>query len=63
MSSSNQITQKKRNRERAQKEKRQEKDDKRGSRKEQKAYNKELREKGIDPDLMDIVPGPQKPLF
>ncbi len=61
MASNHQMTQKKRNRERNQVERREEKAEKKESRKDEKAARQALKDSGIDPDLMDIVPGPQPP--
>ncbi len=58
-------THKKRQRELAKQEKRKLKAERRVQRKEQKALELESAEgvdPGVDPDLADIVPGPQKPL-
>ena len=58
-------THKKRQRELAKQEKRKLKAERRVQRKEQKALELESAEvvdSGVDPDLADIVPGPQKPL-
>ena len=58
-------THKKRQRELAKQEKRKLKAERRVQRKEQKALELESTEgvdPGVDPDLADIVPGPQKPL-
>ena len=56
------ATQAKRNRERAQKERAQEKLMDRGMRKEAKKERAAKIEAGVDPDLIGIVPGPQPPL-
>ncbi len=53
------ATQEKRNRERALKERQQEKKEDRVVRKEARKGRDELIESGIDPDLVGIVPGPQ----
>ncbi len=58
----NKATQTKRNRERSQQERKQEKDEKRAQRKELKKDRAALLAEGIDPDLMDIIPGPQPPM-
>ncbi len=58
-------THKKRQRELAKQEKRKLKAERRVQRKEQKALELESAEgvdPGVDPDLADIVPGPQKPI-
>ncbi len=58
-------THKKRQRELAKQEKRKLKAERRVLRKEQKALELESAEgvdPGVDPDLADIVPGPQKPI-
>ncbi len=58
-------THKKRQRELAKQEKRTLKAERRVQRKEQKALELESAEgvdPGVDPDLADIVPGPQKPI-
>ncbi len=58
-------THKKRQRELAKQEKRKLKAERRVQRKEQKALELESAEgvdSGVDPDLADIVPGPQKPI-
>ncbi len=58
-------THKKRQRELAKQEKRKLKAERRVQRKEQKALELESTEgvdPGVDPDLADIVPGPQKPI-
>ena len=58
-------THKKRQRELAKQEKRKLKAERRAQRKEQKALESEqaVDTGGIDPDLAEIVPGPQKPLY
>ena len=61
MAGNNQMTQKKRNRERSQIERREYKDEKKEARKDEKAARQALKDSGIDPDLVDIVPGPQPP--
>jgi hypothetical protein len=53
------ITQDKRNRERAQRDRRLEKEADRAVRKEARKERALVREDGIDPDLIGIVPGPQ----
>ena len=53
------ATQEKRNRERAQKERANEKAELRAIRKEEKAIRAASAEDGVDPDLIGIVPGPQ----
>ncbi len=58
-------THKKRQRELAKQEKRKLKAERRVQRKEQKALELESADgvdPGVDPDLADIVPGPQKPI-
>jgi hypothetical protein len=58
------MTQAKRKRERAKQEKRKAKEERRALRKEQKALRAEqLDDSGDDPDLIGIVPGPQRPLL
>ena len=59
MASNHQITQKKRARERAQMERREEKAEKKVARGDEKAARQALKDQGIDPDMVDIVPGPQ----
>ncbi len=59
MASNNQMTQKKRARERAQLDRREEKAEKKVSRQDEKAARQALKDSGIDPDLVGIVPGPQ----
>lgn len=59
MSKSNRATQEKRNRERAKKERNQEKIADREFRKAQKRERTENLADGVDPDLVGIVPGPQ----
>ena len=59
-------THKKRQRELAKQEKRKLKAERRVQRKEQKALEAESAEgvdPGVDADIADIVPGPQKPLY
>ena len=63
IATTNQITQKKRNRERAQKEARQDKDSKRSLRKEEKIARKNSVQDGVDPDLVGIYPGPQPVVY
>ena len=58
----NKATQTKRNRERSQQERKQEKDEKRALRKELKKERAALLAEGLDPDLIDIIPGPQPPI-
>ncbi|OFZ54814.1 MAG: hypothetical protein A2428_04565 [Bdellovibrionales bacterium RIFOXYC1_FULL_54_43] len=59
MGKPNRATQEKRNRERAQKERQQEKEFERAIRKESRVDRAASLERGIDPDLVGIVPGPQ----
>lgn len=59
MARPNRATQEKRNRERAQKERQQEKESLRAVRKESRAARSTAIEQGIDPDLAGIFPGPQ----
>ncbi len=59
-------THKKRQRELAKQEKRKLKAERRVQRKEQKALESESADgvdPGVDPDIAEIVPGPQKPLY
>ena len=57
-------TQEKRRRELAKQEKRKRKLERRALRKEQKAENSaQPLPEGVDPDLVGIVPGPQKPIL
>ncbi len=57
-------TQAKRRRELAKQEKRKQKDERRALRKEQKELNPAPPSKpGEDPDIIGIVPGPQKPTY
>ncbi|OFZ81707.1 MAG: hypothetical protein A2583_12265 [Bdellovibrionales bacterium RIFOXYD1_FULL_53_11] len=60
MSKPSRATQAKRTRERSRQERQQEKLEKRAQRKELKKTRAEWLAEGIDPDLMDIVPGPQE---
>lgn len=63
MGKPNRATQEKRNRERAQKERQQEKEVLRATRnKDARADRAAALEQGIDPDLIGIFPGPQPPL-
>jgi hypothetical protein len=58
------MTQAKRKRERAKQEKRKAKEERRALRKEQKALRaEELEDSDEDPDLIGIVPGPQRPMI
>ncbi len=60
------ATQAKRQRERAKQDKRKAKEEKRALRKEQKQEALEASadpEPGVDPDIVDIVPGPQAPRY
>ena len=59
MASNHQMTQKKRARERAQVERREVKAEKKLSREDEKAARQLLKDQGIDPDLVGIIPGPQ----
>lgn len=59
MGKPNRATQEKRNRERAQKERKVEKEEQRVLRKEARADRLVFLAQGIDPDLVGIVPGPQ----
>ncbi len=57
-------TQAKRRRELAKQEKRKQKDERRALRKEQKELNPPPPSRpGEDPDILGIVPGPQKPMY
>lgn len=56
------ATQGKRNRERALKERQQEKQEQKIIRKEARAERAANLEQGIDPDLIGIFPGPQPPI-
>jgi hypothetical protein len=58
MGSNRQMTQKKRAREQSQVERREDKAAKKASREEEKASRKQLKEQGIDPDMVGIFPGP-----
>jgi len=55
------ATQAKRSRELAKKEKAHNKDERRAAKKEEKAQRTEHSFMGEDPDLIGIIPGPQKP--
>jgi len=57
------ATQEKRNRERAQKERQQEKFAERALRKDARAEREAAIAAGIDPDLVGIIPGPQPQLL
>jgi hypothetical protein len=59
MGKPNRATQEKRNRERAQKERQQAKEEQRILRKDSRADRAASIEQGIDPDLIGIFPGPQ----
>ena len=59
MGKPNRATQEKRGRERAQKERQQEKEGQRVVRKEIRKTRSDSLEQGIDPDLIGIFPGPQ----
>lgn|GEM_PF-5785806 len=58
MANNRQMTQKKRAREQSQIERREDKVAKKMSREEEKAARQLLKDQGIDPDMVDIVPGP-----
>jgi hypothetical protein len=63
MATSNRPTQGKRTRERALKEKQQEKNDRRVVKKQEKKDRPtDGSDDGVDPDLIGIIPGPQEPL-
>jgi hypothetical protein len=55
------ATQEKRNRERAQKERQQDKEEKRALRGNSREDRSAARAQGLDPDLVGIFPGPQAP--
>jgi hypothetical protein len=59
MAKPSRATQAKRNRERSRQERQQEKQEKRVTRIEQKKERERYLADGIDPDLAEIVPGPQ----
>jgi hypothetical protein len=61
MAGKQQMMQKKRMRERAQQERRETKAERKGMRDEERAARQALKDQGIDPDLVGIVPGPQPP--
>lgn len=63
MPRANKATQQKRNRERALKEKKQQKDAARAQRREAKKDRPADADGNVDPDLAGIIPGPQPPLF
>jgi len=58
MANNRQMTQKKRAREQSQVERREDKAAKKASRDDEKAARQQLKDQGIDPDMVGIIPGP-----